>query len=211
VTIARTAGGLPRLESSSMTRRTAILAGIVAAVLTAAAGVGIVAYLAAPDGSIGGSFTLIAGDGAPVTERSFRGKWELVYFGYTYCPDACPTTLSTIAETLAALGPLADRLQPLFITVDPERDTPAAMAAYVRNFDPRIVGLTGSPAAIASVAKAFRIIYARHKTGDGPTEYLMDHSSVLIVMDPDGRFAGVIAADLGADRMTDKLRRLLAP
>jgi protein SCO1/2 len=197
-----------------MTRKTAILAALATAIVViVGAAVGLVAYREAPDGgtpgSIGGNFSLTDGDGATVTERSFRGKWELIYFGYTYCPDACPTTLNTIAETLAALGPLADKVQPLFITVDPERDTPPVMAAYVRNFDPRVLGLTGSPAAIASTAKAFRIIFEKQKTGDGPDDYLMDHSSVIIVMDPTGKFAGVLAADLPVERMTDKLRRLL--
>jgi protein SCO1/2 len=161
--------------------------------------------------SIGGPFSLVDGTNKRVTDRSFHGKWEVIYFGYTYCPDACPTTLDTIAETLQRLGPLADEVQPLFITIDPKRDTPDAIAAYVKNFDPRIVGLTGSPEEIGAVAREFRIYFAVHKTGDGPDDYLMDHSSVIIVMDPDGRFAGVIAADLPADRMTAKLRQFLAP
>jgi protein SCO1 len=196
-----------------MTRKTAILTGLIAGLVLAVALLGVVAYRVAPagssTGSIGGAFSLTDGGGATVTDRSFRGKWELIYFGYTFCPDACPTTLNTIAETLAALGPLAERVQPLFITVDPERDTPQVMADYVHNFDPRIVGLTGSPDAIAAAAREFRIIYARHKTGDGPNDYLMDHSSVVIVMDPTGKFAGILAADSPADRMTDKLRHLL--
>ncbi|MDB5410947.1 MAG: hypothetical protein JWL84_5859 [Rhodospirillales bacterium] len=195
-----------------MNRKTAILAGLAAAFVIAAAGVGLLAYRGAPDlSSIGGSFALTDGSGATVTEHSFHGKWELIYFGYTFCPDACPTTLNTIAETLAALGPLAERVQPLFITVDPERDTPPVIADYVRNFDPRIVGLTGSPEAIARVAKAFRIVYAKQRTGDGKDDYLMDHSSVIIVIDPAGKFSGILAADLPAERMTDKLRRLLMP
>jgi protein SCO1/2 len=195
-----------------MNRKAAIVAGIVAASVIAATG-GLVAYRAVPDlssaGSIGGAFALTDGNGATVTDRSFPGKWELVYFGYTYCPDACPTTLNTIAETLAALGPLAERVQPLFITVDPERDTPQVMASYVRNFDPRIVGLTGSADAIAGIARKFRILAIKHKTGDGPNDYLMDHSSVIIVMDPGGKFAGVLAADLTSARMADKLRRMI--
>jgi protein SCO1/2 len=197
-----------------MSGKTAILAGLVATCVVAAALVGLASFRSSPEGasagSIGGKFALTDGGGATVTEGSFRGKWELIYFGYTYCPDACPTTLNTIAETLAALGPLADRVQPLFITVDPERDTPQVIAGYVRNFDPRIVGLTGSPQSIASAAAAFRIIYARRKTGDGPDDYLIDHSSVVIVMDPSGKFVEFLAADLPPDRMTDKLRLLLA-
>jgi protein SCO1/2 len=160
--------------------------------------------------SVGGPFSLVDGTNKPVTERTYRGKWEMIYFGYTFCPDACPTALNTIAETLQRLGPVADEIQPLFITVDPKRDTPEVVGDYVRNFDPRIVGLTGSAADIAAVAKEFRIAYAVHRTGDGPEDYLMDHSSVIIVLDPDGRFAGVLGADLPPERMTAKIRQLLA-
>jgi protein SCO1/2 len=160
--------------------------------------------------TIGGPFSLVDGSNKTVTDRSFRGKWEMIYFGYTFCPDACPTALNTVAETLQQLGPLADKVQPVFITIDPKRDTPEVMGNYVKNFDPRIVGLTGSPQEIDAVAKEFRIYYAAHKTGDGPDDYLMDHSSVIIVVDPNGRFAGVIAADLPADRMTAKIRQFLS-
>jgi protein SCO1/2 len=160
--------------------------------------------------SVGGPFSLVDGSDTPVTDRTYRGNWEMIYFGYTFCPDACPTTLNTVAETLQRLGPLANRVQPIFITIDPRRDTPAVIGAYVKNFDPRIVGLTGSPEKIGAVAKEFHIYSAVHKTGDGPDDYLMDHSSVIIVMDPKGSFAGVLAADMAADRMTEKLRQLLA-
>jgi protein SCO1/2 len=159
----------------------------------------------------GGPFSLIDASGVPVTDKTYRGKWELVFFGYTYCPDLCPTTLTTIADALRDLGPLADKVQPIFITVDPQRDTPAAVGDYVRNFDPRIVGLTGSAEAIAAVAKEYKVYYAVHKTGDGPDDYLMDHSGFIYLMDPNGRFVGVLSGEASAQSMADKLRPLLSP
>jgi protein SCO1 len=200
-------------ESTGMTKLRWLLVAVLGCALVVG---GFAAYRftanppAAKAASVGGPFALVDGSQTPVTHRTYRGKWEMIYFGYTFCPDACPTALNTIAETMQQLGPLADRVQPIFITIDPRRDTPDVIGAYVKNFDPRIVGLTGSPEAIGAVAKEFRIYYAAHKTGDGPDDYLMDHSSIIIVMDPNGRFAGIIAADLPADRMTSKLRELLA-
>jgi protein SCO1 len=164
----------------------------------------------ATSSAAGGPFSLIDGSGATVTDQTYRGKWELVFFGYTYCPDLCPTTLNTISDALAALGPLADKVQPLFITIDPKRDTQAVMRDYVKNFDPRIVGLTGSPEAIAAVAKEYKIYYAVHRTGDGPDDYLMDHSGFVYLMDPAGRFVRVLSGETAARTMADKLRPLLS-
>lgn len=160
--------------------------------------------------AVGGTFTLVDGAGRTVTDRTYRGRWELVYFGYTYCPDVCPTTLGAIADALGNLGPLAARVQPLFITIDPRRDTAPVIGAYVKNFDPRIVGLTGTPQAIAEVAKEFKVYYAVRKIGNGPDDYLMDHSSVIYVMDPQGRFARLLGADLPGDQMAAKLRQLVS-
>jgi len=165
----------------------------------------------ATSSAAGGPFSLIDGSGATVTDQTYRGKWELVFFGYTYCPDLCPTTLNTISDALAALGPLADKVQPLFITIDPKRDTQAVMRDYVKNFDPRIVGLTGSPEAIAAVAKEYKIYYAVHRTGDGPDDYLMDHSGFVYLMDPAGRFVRVLSGETAARAVADKLRPLLSP
>jgi protein SCO1 len=165
----------------------------------------------ATSSAAGGPFSLIDGSGATVTDQTYRGKWELVFFGYTYCPDLCPTTLNTISDALTALGPLAAKVQPLFITIDPKRDTQAVMRDYVKNFDPRIVGLTGSPEAIAAVAKEYKIYYAVHRTGDGPDDYLMDHSGFVYLMDPAGRFVRVLSGETAARAMADKLRPLLSP
>ena len=119
--------------------------------------------------------------------------------------------MNTISDALTALGPLADKVQPLFITIDPKRDTQAVMRDYVKNFDPRIVGLTGSPEAIAAVAKEYKIYYAVHRTGDGPDDYLMDHSGFVYLMDPAGRFVRVLSGETAARAMADKLRPLLSP
>lgn len=145
--------------------------------------------------TVGGPFNLVDGDGHAVTDRTWPGKYLLVYFGYTFCPDVCPTTLSSVADALDQLGTAADRVQPLFITVDPKRDTPAVVKQYAASFSPRLVGLTGSPEQIAAVAKAYRVYYAEHRTGPGPDDYTMDHSSVLYLMGPDGRFLQPIRAD----------------
>jgi protein SCO1 len=159
----------------------------------------------------GGPFALLDGTGATITDQTFRGRWELVFFGYIYCPDLCPTTLSTIAEALRELGPLAAQIQPIFITIDPRRDTPETVGAYVRNFDPRIVGLTGSPEAIAAVAAEYKIYYAVHKTGDGPDDYLMDHSGFVYLMNPEGKFARVLSGEGPGKALADRLRPFLSP
>lgn len=136
---------------------------------------------------VGGPFRLTDTAGHVVTDASFRGRWMLVYFGYTSCPDVCPTELATIAAVLRDLGPEADRVAPLFITVDPARDTRKVLAVYVRLFDRRLIGLTGTPAEIAAAARAYRVFYRRVALHDG-NAYLMDHSSFVYLMGPDGRF-----------------------
>jgi protein SCO1/2 len=156
---------------------------------------------------IGGPFSLVDGAGRTVTENDFKGKYLLVYFGYTHCPDVCPTTLGGIAEAIAKL-PAADqaRLVPLFITVDPQRDTPAVMNAYAHAFGKQFVGLTGSDAAIAAVEREYRVYAARHELKGG--DYAMDHSSVIYVMGPDGRFLAVLDDEMAPAAMTERLARL---
>jgi protein SCO1 len=156
---------------------------------------------------IGGHFSLTAADGTEVTDRSFPGKWLLLYFGYTFCPDACPTALNTIAEALDELGPLAGRLQPIFITVDPQRDTAAVMAEYVKAFHPRLVGLTGSAAQIAAAAKEFHVFYQVRQLGN--EDYAIDHSSYIYVIDPDGQVAELITGNLPGHPVATELRRLV--
>ncbi|WP_354311185.1 SCO family protein [Sphingomonas trueperi] len=137
---------------------------------------------------VGGPFTLTDQNGKTVTDADFAGKYRIVYFGYTYCPDVCPTDLTKIGAALRTLDKQAPRtaqkIVPLFITVDPERDTPAQLKQYVANFHPRLVGLTGAPQAIAQVAKAYAIAYMKEPT---PSGYLMGHTEVAYLMGPDGK------------------------
>jgi protein SCO1 len=158
---------------------------------------------------IGGPFTLEDGSGKPVTDKDFRGKYMLVYFGYTFCPDVCPTTLNAVADAMDKLGPAASRIQPLFITVDPKRDTPAVVKQYAAAFGPKIEGLTGTPEEIADVAKEYRVYYAEHRTGPGPNDYSMDHSSVLYLMNPDGGFVAPVRADQSSDEIAANLKKLM--
>ncbi|MGH7155693.1 MAG: SCO family protein [Acetobacteraceae bacterium] len=137
--------------------------------------------------AIGGPFHLVDGAGQTVTNETYRGKYMLVYFGYTYCPDVCPTTLQAMTNALDALGPKANQIAPLFITVDPARDTPAVMKRYAAAFSPRLIGLTGSPEQIARVTKEYHVYAAKDVTGPGP-DYSMDHSSVIYFMGKDGQF-----------------------
>ncbi len=159
--------------------------------------------------AIGGPFTLVDGTGQTVTDASYRGKYLLVYFGYTFCPDVCPTTLNEVAAAMDKLGAQADRVQPLFITVDPKRDKPDVIKQYVAAFSSRLVGLTGTQAQIAKVASEYRVYYAEHRTGPGPDDYTMDHSSILYLMGPDGKFLSVIRADAGGPTIAADISRRL--
>lgn len=160
---------------------------------------------------IGGPFTLTDQSGKAVTNADYRGKYLLIYFGYTYCPDVCPTELGTMARAVDLLGPQADKVQPLFISVDPERDTVAHLKEYVALFHPRLVGLTGTPEQVKAAAKAYRVYYAKAPQKDAkPDEYLMDHSSFIYLMGPDGRFLGVYPAGTTADRLAQDLGTRIA-
>lgn len=159
---------------------------------------------------IGGPFSLVDGDGHPVTDRSFRGRFMLVYFGYTFCPDVCPATLTDVADAMDRLGPKADRVQALFITIDPRRDTEAVVKQYAANFTPRLIGLTGTSDAVADAARAYRVYYAMHRTGAGPDDYSMDHSSILYLMGPDGRFVAPVSAEEGGAGMAEQIGKLVS-
>jgi protein SCO1/2 len=149
----------------------------------------------------------VATDGRTVTDQTYRGKWLLIYFGYTFCPDACPTALNEMGVALQKLGPEAETFQPLFITVDPKRDTVEVLADYLKSFDPRIEGLTGNQEQTDSVAKAYRVYVAPQKSEGG--DYLVDHSAYFYVMDPQGKFVNVIAGDVPGDQIADKLRKMM--
>jgi protein SCO1/2 len=183
--------------------------GLLVAVLLLAAGGYLFLSGSQPAGlTVGGPFSLIDGDGKPVTDQTWHGKYMLVYFGYTFCPDVCPTTLTNLSDALDKLGAKADRIQPLFITVDPKRDTPDVVKQYAAAFGPRVIGLTGSAEQIATAAKEYRVYYAEHRTGPGPDDYSMDHSSVLYLMAPDGRFVAPLRADQSGAEMAAALTKL---
>jgi protein SCO1/2 len=158
---------------------------------------------------IGGPFSLVGADGKPVTDRDFRGRYMLIFFGFTHCPDICPAELQVIAQALEQLGDKAKTVVPIFITLDPERDTPEAMANYVKSFGPNFVGLTGSPEAIAAAAKAYRVAYSKVENKDSAGDYSVDHSALVYLMDPEGRYATHFSYGLSADQMAEKLGKLL--
>lgn len=156
---------------------------------------------------VGGPFTLTDQNGRTVTERDFLGKYMLVFFGYTYCPDVCPTELQVMMAALDAMGPEAGKVQPVFISVDPGRDTPEVLKAYVGNFGPRLIGLTGSPDEVAAAAKAYRVYYAKAGKTSSATDYLMDHSSIIYLMGPDGRFVRHMPYTTDAAKLAAELRQ----
>ncbi len=136
--------------------------------------------------SLGGPFSLVDHTGRAVTERDFAGRWMLVYFGFTYCPDVCPTELGAMAAALDAMGPAGEAVVPVLVTVDPERDGPEQLAEYVARFHPRLVGLTGTPEQVADAARRYRVYYAKARRPD-TTEYLVDHSGFIYLVGPDSR------------------------
>jgi protein SCO1/2 len=157
--------------------------------------------------SIGGPFSLTGGDGRTVTDGDFRGTPHLVFFGFTHCPDICPTKLFQLSETFRAMGDRGDKVRALFITVDPERDTPEIMKSYVSSFDPRIVGLTGDRAAIDKVVRDYRAYAKKVPTKDG--DYTMEHTSLVYLMGKDGQFIGAFNLERPPEEAAkDLLRRL---
>jgi protein SCO1 len=198
------------IERGPSNRGVYAIVGLLVAVMLLAAGAYLFLSGDQPAGlTVGGPFSLVDGDARPVTDKTWRGKYMLVYFGYTYCPDVCPTTLTALADALDKLGANADRIQPLFITVDPKRDTPAVVKQYAAAFGPRFMGLTGTPEQVAAAAKAYRVYYAEHRTGPGPDDYSMDHSSVLYLMGPDGKFIAPMRADQSGPEMAAALAKLI--
>ena len=187
-------------------KRSRLIAGLALAALTLGS---VCPGVTAEPVTIGGPFTLRTPDGTAVTDQTYRGKWLLVYFGYTFCPNSCPTALMDISLVLAQLGGDADAVQPLFITVDPQRDTPDILRQYTRSFDPRIIGLSGDPQQIADAAKAYGAYYTPRKLDPGAEDYLIDHSSYIYLMDPAGRFAHGFEADTPPDRMAADVRELM--
>jgi len=157
----------------------------------------------------GGPFTLVDQDGKTRTDADFRGRYLLVYFGYTFCPDLCPTELQTISAALDRLGDKAAKVQPLFITIDPERDTAPVLKEYVGHFRPGLVGLTGSAREIAAAAKAYRVYYAKVPAADGGDDYLMDHSGFVFLMGPDGRYLTHFTPQTTAKELAQAIAKFL--
>ncbi len=159
--------------------------------------------------SIGGPFALVDQEGRTVTEAALKGKPTLIYFGFTYCPDVCPTSLLLMETALEKLGPDADsKVNLVFITFDPERDTPALLKGYVNNFGPTFIGLTGTPEQVAAVARAYRVYYQKIPGKDGGP-YLMDHSSIIYLLDRNGRFVTHFTHDAKAEAIAAAVGRLL--
>jgi protein SCO1/2 len=152
----------------------------------------------------GGPFHLIDQDGKPVDDSLLQGKWTAIYFGYTFCPDVCPTTLQALAGGLAKMGAKGKDVQTLFITIDPERDTPAQLKTYIASpvFPRPILGLTGTADQVAQAAKAYKVFYAKAGTG---ANYLMDHQSIIYLMNPEGRLARPLTHDLTPDAIAHQI------
>ncbi|UMM07910.1 SCO family protein [Gluconobacter frateurii] len=161
--------------------------------------------------ALGGPYTLIDTQGHTITERQFQGRYTLIYFGYTHCIDVCPLTLATVTQALDLMGKDSHRIIPLFITVDPSRDTPKVVADYVNHFSPDIVGLTGTTAQIHAVIESFHVMSRRRDVPAGhmSSDYLMDHSSVLYLMDGDNRLVSVLPVDTSPQEIATRLRRLV--
>lgn len=159
---------------------------------------------------IGGPFTLVNQDGRTVTDRDFAGKYRIMYFGYTYCPDVCPTDAAAIGQGLAMLDKsdpdLARRIVPVFVSVDPERDTPAVLKSFVANFHPRMVGLTGTPAQVTAASKAYASFASKGDAQPGGG-YLVNHSRTTYLMDPDGKPLALLPSDKGAQAVADEIKR----
>jgi len=202
-------------------RRITLLLGLLAAVAVAGVGVWLATGLNYGPGGIssavssagralvGGPFTLTDHNGRRVTEKDFLGRYMLVYFGYTWCPDVCPTELQVISAALDSMGEAAKQIQPVFVTVDPARDTVAQMKEYVGSFHPSLVGLTGTDEEIEAVAKAYRVYYAKADGGDAEN-YLVDHGSLIYLMGPDGQFVTHFTYGTDPEKLAEGLKAAIA-
>jgi protein SCO1/2 len=165
---------------------------------------------AAPAFGTGIDFELTDSGGNGVRAADLRGRWLLIFFGYTYCPDLCPTTLGEIAGALAQLGPLAAQVQPVFVSIDPQRDTPEALRDYVRNFDARILPLSGNAEQLARAAGSFGVVFYK-VPGPTPDEYTFAHSAIVTLVGPEGGIVTRFSSDAMVDDLTRALRRLIDP
>ena len=159
--------------------------------------------------TVGGPFTLTDHTGRRVTDKDFRGQHLLVFFGFTYCPDVCPSGLQVMTAALEELGPKAEKITPIFISVDPERDTPEQLALYVSSFHPRLVGLTGTPEEIQQVAKAYRVYYKKVEDESSTAGYTIDHTSIIYLMGPRGEFISHFTHATPVSAMVEQLEKVL--
>ncbi len=167
-------------------------------------------YFAPPSNAgPGGNFELVDQTGKLTRQEVLRGKWTVVFFGFTYCPDVCPTTLAALGQAQALLGPRARKFQVIFISLDPERDTPAQLTTYLSNdaFPKGTVGLTGRPDQVAAVAKAYGVYYEKSGTG---SDYLINHSTASYIMDPKGRFARVLPFGISPEEIANQITKAMA-
>ena len=161
--------------------------------------------------AIGGPFTLEDTKGNAVTEKILEGHYTLIYFGYTFCPDICPLALQYLTQAIQMAGPVADDVLPLFITIDPERDTKEVIAAYLGHFHPRMQGLTGTPEQIREAERVYRVYANKSPGSDGKADYMMDHTGYIYLMDREGRYVAHFPKDATAQDIATRLRRELNP
>jgi protein SCO1 len=186
-----------------------LAAGVATAVMLAVIPAGDPQQASTGRALIGGPFSLLEPDGKNVTDLTFAGKPMLVYFGFTNCPDVCPSGLQVISAALDKLGPKADGITPLFITVDPERDTPQVLGEYVKSFNPRIIGLSGSPQDIAAVTKAYRVYVNKVPNDKEPERYGVDHSSFMYLMNAKGEYVKHFLHTVDVDQLANELAKAL--
>jgi protein SCO1/2 len=194
-------------------KKSLVLAACAAGALTLAAAAGLTVL--APErpkvttsgtAAIGGPFQLTTQDGKPLSDADLKGTPFAVFFGFTHCPEVCPTTLWELSQALQKLGPDANRIKVLFVSLDPARDTPELLKSYLSSFDPHIIGLTGSEDAIAKLAKAYKVYWRKVPTDNG--DYTLDHSAIVYLMDANGAFTGTIAYQEKDEAQVAKLRSL---
>ena len=162
------------------------------------------------EAQVGGDFSLIDHESQPFTQEQLKGRFALVYFGFTHCPDICPTGLMTITHALEALGKDAQAIQPVFISVDPERDTPKALSEYLQNFHPSFIGLSGSDEQVKQTAAAFKVYYSKVEQPGSALGYLVDHSGYIFLMGPDGKYLAHFPHNVAEQTLTATLRKLMS-
>lgn len=186
------------------------LAAVVAALAIAAAPARAGEAPAGQPQEIISRYLLVDTRGRAITNEDFPGRFQLISFGYTFCPDVCPTTLAAMAQIMRKLGPRADRVQPIFISVDPERDTKAVLAKYTAYFDPRIIGLTGTPELVKAAADHYKVTYRKYLApGAKPDSYSIDHTAGMFVVGPDGEFVTRLAHDLSPDVAASRIAEMV--